>query len=58
MKVLKKNKKVPIEIIAARKANRELEHLLYGEGFHSRTRIKRSKKTYCRKRKHANRAEE
>ena len=58
MKVIKKNKKVPIEILAARKANRELEQLLFGEGFHSCTRIKRNKKTYCRKRKHANRTEE
>lgn len=47
-----RRKKVPIEILAARKANREIEQLLLGDGFHARTRIKKSKRVYCRKRKH------
>ena len=54
----KRNKKVPLEMLAARKANREIERLLHGDGFHARTRIKKSKKTYSRKRKHHNRSEE
>lgn len=52
MKKIRKNRKVPIEILAARKANREIEQLLLGNGFHARTRIKKSKRVYCRKRKH------
>lgn len=47
-----RRKKVPIEILAARKANREIERILLGDGFHARTRIKKSKSVYCRKRKH------
>ena len=47
-----RRKKVPIEILAARRANREMEQLLLGNGFHVRTRIKKSKRVYCRKRKH------
>lgn len=46
-------KKSPPELLAARKANRELERLLLGDGFHARTRIKKSKKLYCRKKKHS-----
>jgi len=53
MKIHKRNKKVPIELLAVRKANREIEHILLGDGFHSRTRIKKSKKVYSRKQKHA-----
>ena len=52
MKIAKINKKVPLEILAARRANREIERLLQGDGFHARTRIKKSKKVYSRKRKH------
>lgn len=52
MKIAKINKKVPLEILSARKANREIERLLHGDGFHARTKIKKSKKVYSRKRKH------
>jgi len=45
-------KKVPLELLAARRANREIERLLHGDGFHARTRIKKSKKVYSRKAKH------
>lgn len=45
-------KKIPHELLAARRANREIERLLHGDGFHARTRIKKSKKVYSRKRKH------
>lgn len=58
MKIHKRNKKVPIELLAARKANREIEYFLYGAGFHSRTKIKKSQKIYNRKRKHPNITEE
>lgn len=53
-----KKRKVSLDILAARKANREIEYLLYGAGFHSRTKIKKSKKIYNRKRKHTNLTEE
>lgn len=53
-----RRRKVPIEILAARKANREIEQLLLGDGFHARTRIKKSKKVYSRKRKHPNQSKE
>ncbi len=42
-------KKIPLEILAARRANREIERLLLGDGFHARTRVRRSKKVYSRK---------
>lgn len=58
MKIGKRKKKVPIEIIAIRKANREIERLLHGDGFHARTKIMKSKKLYCRKRKHRKQQEE
>ena len=58
MRAFNKNKKVPLEILAARKANREIERLLYGNGFHARTKIKKSKKVYCRKKKHHRQLEE
>ena len=45
-------KRIPIDLLAVRKANREIERLLYGDGFHARTKIKKSKKVYSRKRKH------
>lgn len=47
----KRNIIVPIEILAAHRANREIEQLLLGDGFHARTRIKKSKRVYSRKRK-------
>ena len=47
-----KRKKIPVEMLAARKANREIERLLLGDGFHVRTRIKKSKRIYSRKSKH------
>lgn len=52
MKKFKRKKNLPLELLAARKANREIERLLLGEGFHAHTKIKKSKKVYCRKRKH------
>lgn len=52
MRKRKRNKKVPMELLAARKANREMERLMLGDGFHARTRIKKSKKVYSRKAKH------
>ena len=52
MKLRKKTRKVPLELLAARKANREIEQILLGDGFHTHTHIKRSKKIYTRKRKH------
>lgn len=52
MRKRKRNKKVPMELLAARKANREMERLMLGDGFHARTRIKKSKKVYSRKTKH------
>lgn len=52
MKKSKKKGAIPLELRAARKANREIEQLLFGDGFHARTRIKKSKKVYCRKIKH------
>ncbi len=57
---MKKNnkKKLPLELLAARRANREIEKLLYGEGFHARTKVKKSKKVYSRKKKHQKRNEE
>lgn len=52
MKPHKKRKKTPPELLAARKASREIEKMLLGDGFHARTRIKKSKKSYTRKKKH------
>lgn len=49
---MKSKKKIPLELLAARKANREIERQLLGDGFHARTKIKKSKKVYSRKRKH------
>ncbi len=58
MKRKKKRLKIPLELLAARKANREIERLLFGDGFHARTRVKKNKKVYCRKRKHRKHQEE
>ncbi|MBP5548632.1 MAG: hypothetical protein J6X58_07075 [Bacteroidales bacterium] len=55
MKLRKRKKKIPPELLAARKANREMERLLLGDGFHAHTRIKKNKKLYCRKRKYEER---
>ena len=46
--------KIPPELLAARIANRQLERENLGDGFHSRTRAKRSRKLYTRKAKHRN----
>lgn len=51
-------KKIPLELIAARRANRETERILHGDGFHARTKIKKSKKVYSRKRKHLDNLED
>lgn len=45
----KKKKKVPDAMIAARRANRDIERETLGDGFHCRTRIQKSKKAYSRK---------
>lgn len=58
MNLRKRNKKIPPELLAARKANREIEQLLLGNGFHARTRIKKSKMMYSRKKKHQNKTED
>lgn len=49
---MNKKDKIPLQILATRKCNREAEFLLYGPGFHSKTRVVRNKKTYTRKTKH------
>jgi hypothetical protein len=41
-------------IKAMRKGNREAERELLGDGFHSKHRVHKSKKTYTRKTKHKN----
>ena len=38
----KQNRKIPPELLAARKANRELERLLLGDGIHARKRVKKN----------------
>lgn len=55
---LKRKKNLPLVILATRRANREIEQLLLGIGFHARTKIKRSKKLYSRKKKHQNKTED
>ena len=57
-RISNKKKHVPLELLAARRANREIERLLYGDGFNARTRIKKSKKVYSRKRKHLDNLED
>ncbi|MBQ6726747.1 MAG: hypothetical protein IJQ89_09240 [Bacteroidales bacterium] len=49
----KRKKIIPPELLAVRIANRQLERELLGDGFHSRTRLKRNRKIYTRKQKHA-----
>lgn len=61
MKSLKKKlrkRKVPVEIIAARIANREMERETLGDGFHAKVKAVRNKKRYTRKAKHKGSAEE
>lgn len=58
MKKFKRKKNLPLELLAARRANREIERLLHGDGFHARTKIKKSKKVYSRKRKHLDNLED
>ena len=58
MKNHKKNRKVPLALIAVRKGNREAERDLLGDGFHARTHVKKSKKVYSRKAKHRGLPEE
>ena len=58
MRLQKKSHKTPLAILAIRKGNREAEWLLMGDGFHARTRIKKSKKVYSRKKKHQNKTED
>ena len=41
-------------IKAMHKGNREAERELLGDGFHSKHRVHKSKKTYTRKTKHKN----
>ena len=53
----KKKRKIPPQLLAARKANREIERELLGDGFHARTRAVKNRKVYSRKRKHANKTE-
>jgi hypothetical protein len=40
------------ELKAVRRGNREAEFEIFGPGFHSKTKIKKSKKLYSRKIKH------
>jgi hypothetical protein len=58
MKKFKRKKNLPLELLAARRANREIERILHGDGFHARTKIKKSKKVYSRKRKHRDNSED
>ncbi|MBQ6047098.1 MAG: hypothetical protein IJL38_05710 [Bacteroidales bacterium] len=58
MKTKRKKRRVPLEIIAVRRGNRLAERELKGDGFHSRTRVERSKKVYSRKAKHKKETEE
>lgn len=61
MKSLKKKlrkRKVPVEIIAARIANREMERETLGDGFHAKVKAVRNKKRYTRMAKHKGGAEE
>jgi hypothetical protein len=43
---------IPNELKAVRRGNREAEFEIFGPGFHSKTKIKKSKKLYSRKIKH------
>ena len=44
--------KISNELKAVRRGNREAEFEIFGPGFHSKTKIKKSKKSYSRKIKH------
>lgn len=44
-----KSRKIPSAVIAARKAEREIEFEILGNGFHARTRVAKNKKKYSRK---------
>lgn len=50
----KKSRRLPDQILAMRKGNRLAEREIFGDGFHSHTRVVRSKKLYTRKNKHKN----
>lgn len=50
----KRKKRIPDLLKAVRKGNREAEFELYGPGFHSKTKIVKSKKIYSRKTKFKN----
>lgn len=52
MKKRKKNKAIPLQLLAARKGNREAEKEVLGEGFHAKTKVVKNKKRYSRKKKH------
>ena len=47
-------KKIPDILLATRKGNREAEFEIKGPGFHSNTKVVKSKKNYTRKIKHKN----
>lgn len=47
-----KHKKIPLQLLAVRKANRDAEKELLGAGFHVRTKVVKNKKRYTRKQKH------
>lgn len=49
---MKKKRKVPSILIAVRKGNREAEREIMGDGFHVKTKIRKSKRVYSRKEKH------
>ena len=44
--------KISEELKAVRRGNREAEFEIFGPGFHSNTKIKKSKRLYSRKIKH------
>ena len=45
----KRKKKVPPELLAARKGNRDADFELFGPGFHTKDRVVDSRKKYNRK---------
>ena len=47
--IMAKSRKIPSAVIAARKAEREIEFEILGNGFHARTRVAKNKKKYSRK---------
>ena len=46
---MRRKRKIPIELLAARKGNRDADFELYGPGFHSKEKTVDSKKKYNRK---------